>query len=158
MRVSNRVQEVLNSWLGTKYMDLQCRKGGGVDCVRFVCAVADELYGFEREPLDKMPADRSLHDRKGAMAGMRKIVERYKPISDVTMCEWVEPGDIFVVGPRNGGPGHAMIVGGIPGHVWHTIREVGVQVTGMPALDRNTDLFRIYRGKDKHLWLSEARI
>lgn len=151
---SERVDEILTSWSGTPYMALQARKGrgGGIDCVRFVCCAADELYGFSRGPVESLPPDQALHDRKGAIEAMRAICRRYEPLDDATESAYIEPGDIFVVGPIGGGPGHAMIVGGYRGHIWECLQDGGVRRSGMPLLGEHTELFRIYRVKDKHLW------
>lgn len=132
-------------------MALQCRKQVGVDCIRFVCSVADELYGYERGPLITLPPDQAMHDRYGAIAAMRQIRRRYFPVDDVRRDEFLEPGDILVTGPLNGGPGHAMIVGTAPGHIWETTMD-GVQRSGMPFFGRDSELFRIYRVRDKAKW------
>lgn len=151
---SRRVEEVLSSWKGTPYMALQSCKGkqGGIDCVRFVCASADELYGYSRGPLESLPPDQSLHDREGCIAAMRLLCRRYEPLDDATEDEYVEPGDILVVGPKGGGPGHAMFVGGSRGHIWECVQHYGVVLSGMPMLG-DTELFRILRVKDKNSWL-----
>lgn len=150
---SERVHKIASSWENTKYMPLQSRKGGGVDCIRFVCGVADELYGYSRGPAITLPPDQSLHDREGAIAAMKALCRRYEPLADVTSDPFIEPGDIIVVGPVGGGPGHAMIVGGYRGHVWECLQEQGVQRSGMPAFGDILELFRIYRVLDKHKWL-----
>lgn len=149
---SERVHQIASSWERTPYMALQSNKGGGVDCIRFVCGVADELYGYSRGPAITLPPDQALHDREGAIAAMKALCRRYEPLDDATEDPFIEPGDIIVVGPMGGGPGHAMIVGGHRGHVWECLQPLGVQRSGMPLLGESLELFRIYRVRDKHKW------
>lgn len=154
-RINNRIASVLASWEDTPYMALQSCKGrqGGVDCIRFVCGVADELYGYSRGPVISLPTDQSMHDRAGSMAAMREIKERYDPVDDVSHQGWIEPGDIMVTGPINGGPGHAMFVGARAGNIWEST-AAGVKQCGMPAFGTQMTLFRIYRVRDKWRWVS----
>jgi len=148
---SDRLHEVVKSWEKTPYMALQSKKQGGVDCIRFVCSVADELYGYSRGPMVSLPPDQAMHDREGALAAMRAICRRYEPLIDATDDEYLEPGDILVVGPSGGGPGHAMIAGGRQGHIWECLAS-GVTLSGMPLIGSAVELFRIYRVMDKHKW------
>lgn len=45
-----RLIQIARSWLGTKWMHNQCKKGLGVDCVNFIWAVAKEA-GLEGSDL-----------------------------------------------------------------------------------------------------------
>lgn len=139
-----RLAAILASWNGTPYMAGQQCRGVGVDCVRFVCAVLDELYRQEPVPIETLPSDAALHARESAIGAMKKIRDCYMPndaIEDGTM----EPGDILVTGPANGGPGHAMIVGTRPNQLWHAAGD-GVHVT---ALHASVHVFRVYRMRDR---------
>ena len=144
-----RLEQVLVSWEGTKYSPGQQVKGSGVDCIRFGCAVLDELY---RRPLTELPiraADASMHDRDGAFSVMRQIIRRYP--DHITVRDGsVEPGDILVVGPRAGGPGHMMIVGHQTGTVWQA-SATKVHFTGL-YLPKGATLFRTYRMVDRETW------
>lgn len=148
---ADRVHAIAKSWEKTPYMALKSAKQGGVDCIRFVCSVADELYGYSRGPMITLPPDQAMHDRAGALAAMRAICRRYEPLIDATDDEFLEPGDILVVGPNGGGPGHALIAGGKQGHVWECLAR-GVTLSGMPIIGSTTELFRIYRVTDKDKW------
>lgn len=138
----------LRSWDETPYGIGQQSKGQGVDCVRFVAAVLDFLGGTET-PLPSLPQDAAMHDRAGAIAGMLTIKRAFDPLDEV-LDGLVQPGDLLVVGPRRGGPGHGMIVGCRPGEVW----EAGtrrVQKVGW-SLPDTSELFAVYRKKDRKPW------
>lgn len=144
-----RLKSVLVSWQGTPYCVGQQQKQIGVDCIRFGCAVLDELY---RRPLTDLPIrapDASMHDPEGAFSVMRQIVRRYP--NHVTIEDGsVEPGDVLVVGPRNGGPGHMVIVGPQPNTLWQSSGGK-VHFTGL-SLPGSATLFRTYRMVDREKW------
>lgn len=121
-----RLGEILLSWEGTRYMPGQQLRGVGTDCVRFVCAVLDELLGV-KTPIKTLPPDTCMHDPERAAAAMRRLQELY-PSDQVSGA--VEPGDVIVTGPKAGGPGHAMIVGDQRNVVWHasapSVHRVGI--------------------------------
>ncbi len=144
-----RLEAVLASWEGTPYVGGQQAKGDGVDCIRFGCAVLDELYALPRTPLPIRAADASMHDRPGSMSVMRQIIRRY-PHHTIITDGMVEPGDIFVVGPAQGGPGHMMIVGPARNTVWQA-SATKVHFTGL-YLPSGATLFRVYRMVDRETW------
>ncbi len=144
-----RLEKVLVSWEETPYVRGQQTKKVGVDCIRFGCAVLDELY---RRPLTSLPIrapDAAMHDAEGAFSVMRQIIRRYPDHDTVTDCT-VEPGDILVVGPRSGGPGHMMIVGHQRNTVWQASGD-RVHFTGLSLPDSVT-LFRTFRMFDRESW------
>lgn len=146
-----RLEKVLVSWEETPYVPGQQRKGrdGGVDCIRFGCAVLDELY---RRPLTDLPPrapDASMHDRAGSFSVMRQIIRRY-PDHIAVEDGSVEPGDVLVVGPNSGGPGHMMIVGHQRNTCWQA--SAGrVHFTGL-SLPASATLFRTFRMVDREQW------
>lgn len=148
--VEKRLRFALQGWEGTPYREGDQMQGIGVDCVRFVCGVLDEMYGYRRELPRNLPSDRALHDRDGAIAAMKQLRRLYEPVTEVTDGK-VEPGDIVVSGPRGGGPGHALIAGFDPFTLWHVDPAAGVCSTGIALTDM--DIFEILRPSDKHLWL-----
>lgn len=148
-RITDRAKEVLESWRGTPYMPGQQCKGGGVDCVRFVCGVLDEFRGDVPQGVESLPQDICLHNKAGAIAGMKRIMERYSPV--ISIDRIIEPLDVVVVGPANGGPGHALIAGYQPNTLWHSIGR-GVQVTGLGLNQRLSRLFKIYRMAERDRW------
>lgn len=87
------------------------------------------------------------------MAAMRMIANNFKPYSRVEKSGIIEPGDVIVVGPNGGGPGHGMIVGPRKNTIWHSDTNVGVQFTGISFLWLTRQrIFRIYRYHRKDLW------
>lgn len=151
-RVEARLGEVLRSWDRTPYHAGWAAKGQGVDCVRFVCAVLDELHGT-RTPLSTLPPDASLHDARGSAAALRTIRALF-PEHETVRSGPLQPGDVLVTGPSDGGPGHAMIAGPLRNSLWHSTGR-GVQRTGLryAGLTHNR-LFRIYRHRNKLEWLT----
>ena len=113
----------------------------GVDCVRFVCGVLDELFGLDTDART-LPQDVALHQPRLARAAMKRIMSLYSPFVSVTDLRLVG-GDVLVVGERDGGPGHVMIVGFEPWTIWHATKPC-VQKTGF-ALPSSQKVFRIYR-------------
>lgn len=140
-----KLATVLAAWQGTPYHEGQQAPGLGVDCVRFVCAVLDEMLLRERTPISTLPPDAAMHNRAGALGVMKKIASLYPHVT--VEDESLEPGDVVVVGPRNGGPGHAMIVGTQKNVLWHAVRP-RVSRTGVgEAHAHDLELFRVYRPK-----------
>ncbi len=154
-RVQARLQRILESWEGTPYFPGQQMKGAGVDCVRFVCAVLDELYGYKRVEIPDLPGDIAMHARDTAIAAMRYVMKLYEP--NVPVLDGIlEPGDILVVAPPNGGPGHAMIVGAQQNELWHST-DRRVQMTGIGFLQEKTHgwkLYGAYRALDRERWVA----
>jgi cell wall-associated NlpC family hydrolase len=138
-----RLQTILARWNRTPYLPGQCCEGQGVDCVRFVCAVWDELLGRERHYDKAMPQDAAWHDRAGAFRTALKIRRRFrcKPARGA-----LQPGDVIVVGPRgkHGGPGHVMLVGAKPWTVWHATQPC-VHRTGLGYVFASKNVLRAYR-------------
>ena len=142
-----RLEEILLSWRGTPYREGQQCKGYGADCVRFVCAVLDELDGDYRK-FKTLPSDASLHSPESARASMKQIMKIFMPhlpVKDNT----AEPGDILITGPKRGGPGHAMIVGFRRNTLWEAtsprIHQVGWSLKG----NLHNKLFRVLRMTDR---------
>ncbi|TRZ51606.1 MAG: hypothetical protein D4S01_04415 [Dehalococcoidia bacterium] len=115
--IESRMQKILDSWEGTPHMDGQQAKGMGVDCVRFVAAVLDELIGT-KTPIKHLPSDTAFHQRDKAVAGMRLFIKQFDGYR-IGPDEPLQAGDVLVTGPRSGGPGHAMIVGP-DGFIWQS--------------------------------------
>lgn len=150
-RFEQRLVEVLDRWRGTPYMAGQQMRGVGVDCVRFVAAVLDEFYLREPVPIETLPTDAALHARDSAIAGMKRLRELYMP-NDPVEDGSLEPADVLVTGPKNGGPGHAMIVGPRRNQLWHAAGNE-VHTTGFaffaPFLGNR--IFRVYRMRDRRI-------
>lgn len=118
--VEVRIARILDSWENTPRMESQQAKGKGVDCVRFVAGVLDELAGT-KTPLEKLPRDAALHCREKSILAMRLFLKQFN--AEVLETRAVQPGDMIVTGPEMGGPGHAIIVG-TDRFLWHTANTV----------------------------------
>lgn len=126
-------------------MDGQQAKGRGVDCVRFVAAVLDEMQGTRTE-LEKLPRDAAFHAREKCFTAFRLFIRQFDGY-EIPEGEPVQPGDVLVVGPVTGGPGHAIIVGK-DGQLWHSAGSV--TRTGMGCLDAFMYKYKAaFRAKDR---------
>jgi len=138
--------------MGTQYLPGQCCKGVAVDCVGFVLGVLMDLSGETGFVRAEWPQDASMHDAKGSFKAMKVIAENFKPYK-IIRDGFIEPGDVIVVGPHGGGPGHGMIVGARKNTIWHATGD-GVQYTGISHLWLTDQrIFRIYRYLRKESWL-----
>lgn len=150
-RAQRKLEGILDSWYETPYMMGAQVKGVGVDCVRFVCAVLDELYGFKRSPVPELPQDIAMHRRDTAIAAMKFILRLYEP--NVPVEDGIlEPGDVLAVAPPGGGPGHAMIVGARENEVWHSTGR-RVQRTGIALPLNGWTVHGAYRATDRERWV-----
>ncbi len=121
--------------------------------MRFVAGVMNELSGEERVCPPRLPQDRAMHDPHGALHVMHNIARGFEPFEVVKRGGDIEPGDVIIVGPVGGGPGHGMIVGVRPSSVWHSTGK-GVQYTGLSSLRiLRQRIFRVYRYLEKNKWL-----
>lgn len=149
--VTARLEALYQKWEGTPYMPGQRMPQIGVDCVRFVCAVMDEMYGIYTE-IPREIQDRSLHDPKGAEDIVALIRSYYPDHIDLVIGDrCVEPGDIPITGNAQGGPGHAILVGTARNTMWQATTRA-VRMTGLGLLDHYQQICTIVR-PDKTLWL-----
>lgn len=152
-KVTKKIDKVCESWNHTPYIAGQQMRGskGGVDCVRFVCAVLDECYGVDHQ-IPREVQDRSLHDPEGAAKVVAMIRSFYPDHRDLIYGDReVEPGDIIVTGHSQGGPGHAILVGARKNTLWQAMRQC-VRMGGLGLLQHYQQIFVIIR-PDKTLWL-----
>lgn len=126
-----RLAQVLASWDGTPYFAGQRCKGVGVDCIRFVVAVLDELAGT-RTVVRVLPGDVAHHAPALAFEALSRQLG-LMPCSPV-LDGVLEPGDVVATGPLDGGPGHALIVGPERLQAWHAADGQGVCRTGLGVL------------------------
>ncbi len=107
-----RINDVLNSWMGTKHVAGQRCKGSGIDCVQLVAAFIDEMnnkdLGFTSFP--RLPQSTGMTDKTGVKgAPIFNAITNKNPTHIIGRM--LQPGDIVVCkSGRGGGPGHAMIV------------------------------------------------
>lgn len=151
-KITDRLESVLQSWRGTPYSLGQQCKGVAVDCVRFVCAVLDEMYQQPYQTIDRLPDDIAFHSRERAIDAFRMIMRLYPDHTSVKTDE-VEPGDVLICGSKSGGPGHAMIAGTRQSILWHSNSHEVVQ-TGLAFPQAGMyHLHRVLRANDKRKWL-----
>ena len=149
--VTKRIEEVCQKWENTPYMPGQQEPGMGVDCVRLVCGVLDELSGV-RHKIPREVQDRSLHDAEGARKIVTLIRSYYPDHVDLECGDrCVEPGDIIITGHAQGGPGHAILVGAAKNTLWQAFR-IAVRMGGLGLIAHYQQIFTIVR-PDKTLWL-----
>lgn len=154
-RIEKRIHFALAAWEGTPYVSGQQMPGVGADCVRYFAAFVDTMYGYRRVQPDRLPQDYSMHTRAGAISVMRDILRLYpemRPVRGSTL----EPGDVLVVGPQDGGPSHCMMVGSRENTLWHAVKP-HVCWTGWGLMKGHQKVFRAYRFKDRGTWGLYAR-
>jgi len=141
-----RLARILKQWEGTPYGPFRQTKGRSADCVGFICAVLNELYGMPETRLN-MPSDIEFKSRLRAKEAIETIKENY-PHIDIN-GDVLEPGDVVVLG---NGVVHAMIVGPQKNTIWHTTQGTGVCWSGLiiPSDKQIIDVFRC-SDRDK-LW------
>lgn len=151
-RQEKALARVLLSWEGTPYLSGSAAKGAGVDCVRFVCAVFKELEGapFDTNSLKLLPPDAAMHNRQGSMMVMRYLLNFLSPVAEIQPPK-LQPGDILVVGPANGGPGHAIIVSPWRNVLFHAGTQQ-VCRTGMGLAGHYQTIFHVYRKGNRECW------
>jgi hypothetical protein len=104
-----RLREAIDIWEGTPYSPGQCLAGVGVDCLRFVAAVASYMEGREIPPIRSLPQDTAFHQPEEARKAIRQLMSNFPRWSRVRKVDALYPGDLLVVGP-NGIPAHGMVV------------------------------------------------
>lgn len=144
------VSRAVRRWARTPYMAGQATPQAGVDCVRFVCCVLDDLEGQKVE-IERLPQDMALHDRESAIAALRTIMRLYPTFEQVD-DGYAEPGDVVIVGHVAGGPGHALIVGPRRNTMWHAAPS-GVDTVGW-ALEADWQALKtVFRCTNKARWV-----
>lgn len=146
-----RISEVLDSWLGTPYAAGQAAKGLAIDCVRFVAGVLDELNHRKQQQLHylRLPSDLGMHNRREALRGLRLFRRAYEP-NEMVNDFVIEPGDVLMTGPADGGPTHAEFAGTRRNTFYHATID-GVTVTGI--LKPVGTQFAVIRPMNKEEWL-----
>ncbi len=128
----------LRGWERTPYKDTMMQRGVGVDCVRFVVAIADFIHGYDTEALPavpELPPQASLHSETLAWKVVRWLQRRY-PTKTIWSCEKnandipdVTPGCILCV-KNQVHPGHALIAGPRKNVLWHCINGPSLDFGG----------------------------
>lgn len=151
-KIERRLDKILASWEYTPYSSSIIKQGpsGGVYCTAFVARVLDELFGRDPTPMPDIPHDASMHNPKKARAALRWFFRSYPGSFEVKNLE-VEPGDVIITGPVNGGPGHALIVGPRPNTMWQADGN-RVHYTGM-FLPEPYELHEVRRFYQREEWV-----
>ena len=151
-KIIKRMFLILESWKETPYMTGQQIRKKAVDCIRFVTAVYDELYRKTSPTIcPRVNRGFATHNPQSAMKVMRTVLKQY-PNHEIVKDPLLEPGDLILVGPPNGGPAHPMIVGPQKNTIWHCMKPK-VMRTGWGIIKDEMKIFRILRAKDRKKWL-----
>lgn len=149
----SKVERICSQWKGTPYKLNMCHPGVGVDCVHFVAAVLDLLYGVRHSKnLKSLPPDACVHNRAGVMKAGRALFKAYPAMEKVTDMS-LEAGDLVVLGPLSDTPtaGH-LLIAGQRGKLWQAVAN-GVCFTGYGHQSTEM-LVSVYRASDKDKWIS----
>lgn len=150
-QLETHVLTTIQSWEGTPYVPGQQCKGVAVDCVRFVSGVLDKIMG-KTVKLPRLPQDASFHNPELTKKWLRIFLKHYP--STVVKNGIVEPGDVIIMGPRNGGPGHAAIIGA-KGY-WHC-GTYGVCMGGLSVSGDGVYNFRqVRRSIERKEWFNRS--
>ena len=152
--IERRLARILGEWERTPYDIKFAEKGVGVYCTAFIARVLDELYGQDPTPLLKIPDDIAFHSTEGAFSGLKWFMRQYPTCERITDGV-VEPGNVIIVGPVGGGPGHAMMVGPRENALWQASGS-GVHYTGF-ALPDTYQFFAAYKFTDCERWFRRGR-
>ncbi len=150
-KIERRLTRILGEWERTPYDTKFSQKGEGSSCTGFICRVLDELYRRDETELPQIPNDIAFHDKAGAIAGLKWFM-RVFPAAERIEIGKVEPGDVIITEPTDGGPGHALIVGPRENTMWQTTDDVvGVHYTGL-YVPSTYQLSAVFRFNDRETW------
>lgn len=130
-------------WLQTPYGKGQASRGRAADCAGFIEGTLDALFKIKpgASPL------RAGVIEAGA-EGMRWLLARYPHVS-VGSDQVLEPGDVVVTRER-GGNRHILLVGVMPGELWHSYPGSGVCRTSIDAW--GSSIVAVYRLDGREEW------
>ena len=147
-----RVDDICWSWERTPYKLNACKKKAGVDCIHFVAAVLDELYGVEHSKnLKSLPPDACVHNKEGVLAAGRALFEAYphQRVEDKS----IEAGDLVLLGPPSTKTTSHLLIASTHGRLWQSTKTpLGVLVSGY-GINEDQMLVAVYRATDKEKWL-----
>lgn len=146
------VEDRCLSWKGTPYKLNACEKGRGVDCIHFVAAVLDELYGVEHSKnLKSLPPDACVHNKKGILEAGRALLNAYPHIR--VDDNSLEAGDLVLFGPPSTLTTSHLLIASTQGRLWQATKTaLGVLVSGY-GTNEDQALVAVYRATDKEKWL-----
>ena len=155
-KYADRLRQCLESWKNCPYMLGQQVKGVGVDCVRFVTGVCDEMY---RQPYKKFPliaGESCINATEASDKVFRQLLEMY-PCDVITVNKdtptEVIPGDLICCGPKGGTYGHAMVVGVEPKTFYHAT-TFKVTKSGCSFMDYGVYSFKeLRRMQHRERWI-----
>lgn len=146
----DRLDDILESWLETPYMQGQSTRGRGVDCVRFVDCVLSEWFRVSYKPLPRLSTDSGIHSR-AAFRVMRRCLHDRFPYRAHRFDRGVEHlrGDVLAVS-SNEQPHHIAIVGSDGVRCYHASMRgvVRTSVAGLLAAFQPVRLYRLTRSPD----------
>lgn len=153
----------LQSWENTGYHDGMCKRGAGVDCLRFVCATLDWLHGFDSDklpPIPNFPPQTSMHRPDLAWSVVGSLEARYPcyrlKLRNRMPIEPLRPADVLIV--KNAvNPAHVMIAGVQLNVLWHSMNNKGADRNGGVARSslgcaQTCGILRIWRMDGAAVW------
>ena len=131
-------------------------KGVGVDCIRFVTGVYDEMYRQSYKKFPLVAPESCVTSPKESNRVLKIILDLYPtdliPIEKNKATE-VFPGDLICCGAKNGTYGHAMIVGVKPKTFYHAT-SFNVIKAGCSFMDYGVYSFKeLRRLKYRERWV-----
>jgi len=153
---ADRLLRCLEEWEGTPYMFGQQLKGVGVDCLRFVTGVYDEMYRRPKTALPSMMQENYSEAQEESDKVFKELLKLF-PCDIVAVTEKsptkVVPGDLICCGPKGGSYGHAMIVGVRPKTFYHAT-AFNVIKAGCSFMDYGVYSFKMLRRlKQRERWI-----
>lgn len=143
-------------WKDTPYESGQQAEGLGADCIGTLIPIVESLRGIASEDLPRLPPDSAMHDPESAREAMKVLLRRMEPHQKLEVPAngpmKVQPGDLFITGAPQGGPGHLAMVGPQCNTIWHATSGAGFHWTGWDFLTPQT-VIAVYRLTDRHEWI-----
>lgn len=152
---TDRLQEVLSSWVGTPYGEGQRARRIAVDCVQLCGGVLDDLFRVAvPSVIPRLQADAAMHDIKRGWPTVR-AVRSLGLGSDIANDGTIRPGDVIITRAEDhpSAPhraGHVMIAGVQKWSAIHAVPHAGVCWTSIHP-DR-VPIIQIMRHRGKESW------
>lgn len=156
----SRLMASLVKWQATPYLAGQCLAGlqGGVDCIRYVDAVLQDVFDKKPEPLPVEAQDAALHNPEVVQRIARLIAVRFS-MRTVDPLGIISPADIICTRTKTKSgekltpeeiltktPHHVFLAGFGP-LCWHALQRVGVCSMGIGAMRSSFNVIQVWRSE-----------
>lgn len=151
--VSDRIESVLGSMVGTPYQTNQRARGVGFDCRTAVAYFLEQVTRSEVTDLPAVPADSAVNHPAQAAKVLRALIRAFG-VREVSGDKTLEPGDILGVRPERDhlrNPAHAYIVGQSPFSAYHAPFQGSSFCRS--AITPSMRVVAVYRHPDKESWV-----